>query len=160
MEAGGVWSGPIHAARATRSHSPACAAPVVPPYTALAGACSTSGYYQPPTNKSDRSNPELNANQLHYSPLQLLSLRTNNRPEYQNDNCHGSAAANPICADSGNRSSRDAVPPGTGTATSLSLYCGDLFSYKRISAWVYAARCGRASYQAVGASMVSAPSRL
>ena len=38
MEAGGVWVGPFHAARATRSHAPARAAPVVPPYTALAGA--------------------------------------------------------------------------------------------------------------------------
>ena len=37
MEAGGVWVGPFRAARATRSHAPARAAPVVPPYTALAG---------------------------------------------------------------------------------------------------------------------------
>jgi hypothetical protein len=38
VEVSGVWTGPVHAARAIRSLSPACAAPVVPPYTALAGA--------------------------------------------------------------------------------------------------------------------------
>ena len=38
VEVSGVWTGPVHAARAIRSLSPACAAPVVPPYTALGGA--------------------------------------------------------------------------------------------------------------------------
>ena len=38
MEFNGVWTGPVSAARALRSLAPAFAAPVVPPYTAWAGA--------------------------------------------------------------------------------------------------------------------------
>ena len=66
MEAGGAWSVPFHAARATRSHAPACAAPVVPPYTALAGALYANGYDQTPEYFQQDTRMRCNLYPVHY----------------------------------------------------------------------------------------------
>ena len=123
MEISGVWTGPVNAARALRSLAPACAAPVVPPYTALAGAY--VHYWLTSRHLVLQWPNTIHTTYTNYrkytTTTDLLPLLTNTKLKiYQNNRPtgHVSDAANVIFAGaSEGKSSREAVPPGTGTAT-------------------------------------------
>jgi len=103
----GVWTGPVCAARAKRSLAPACAVPLASSLHCVGRSHrALLAYFQTPTTMTTYSTTNL---------LQLLNYYSlkyhNNQPTG-----YGSAVANTTFADSERKFSKEAVPPGTGTA--------------------------------------------